>query len=303
MTVAVVEREELERVVKQMQDIAPENKVPADKRGEFDTLNNTRIDLQAKIEAAVKDEERAADLKAAQSFLNDPKRRIDHSADGGDETKRALLKAGWEIKSGMVLAPTSYKGRTVELCPEEVLFGPVPDNDPEAAKYINSFRAVFAPEYRAALVKYIQLSARTRSESIADEQLSSAEQKALSESTDVSGGFLVPPDIQAEMLVRTADKSVMRQNARVVPTSRDIVVFPRVQGKAAQGSIYSSGFVGGWVGETPTFTDTDPAFGQFSIAVKKARTTTRLSNDFIADAAVNVLSFLATNGAENLALV
>ena len=105
--------------------------------------------------------------------------------------------------------------------------------------------------------------------------------------------------------------SVMRRLARVQTTSRDVLVWPTVQaasstaGGVASGgaSIFSSGFVGGWVGETPTFTDTDPAFGQFSIPIRKLRVSTRLSNDFVSDSAVNVLAFLAQNGAENLALV
>jgi HK97 family phage major capsid protein len=69
------------------------------------------------------------------------------------------------------------------------------------------------------------------------------------------------------------------------------------------GSIWSSGFVGSVAGETPTFTDTDAAFGSFDVPVKKIRVVTKLSNDFIADAVVNVLAFLSQNGAENMALV
>jgi HK97 family phage major capsid protein len=142
-------------------------------------------------------------------------------------------------------------------------------------------------------------------------QLSAAEQKALSEGSDTAGGFLVPPDTQAEMLVRLAQMSVMRRLARTVTTSRDKVVFPRVQAASATaggvsaggGSIFSSGFVGGWVGETPAFSDTDPAFGTFEVSIKKVRCATKLSNDWLADAVSNPLAFLAQNGAENMALV
>jgi HK97 family phage major capsid protein len=133
--------------------------------------------------------------------------------------------------------------------------------------------------------------------------LSDIEQKALSEGTDTAGGFLVPPDVQAEILVRLPQSSVMRRLGRVVTTSRDKLTWPRVQAKATDGSIYSSGFVGGWVGETPAFSDTDPAFGTFEIAIKKARVATKLGNDFLSDAAANVLAFLAQNGAENMGLV
>jgi HK97 family phage major capsid protein len=71
---------------------------------------------------------------------------------------------------------------------------------------------------------------------------------------------------------------------------------------AAVASIYSSGFVGGWVGETPAFVDTDPSFQLLDIPIRKLRIATKLSNDFVSDSAVNILSFLAQNGAENMAL-
>jgi HK97 family phage major capsid protein len=95
----------------------------------------------------------------------------------------------------------------------------------------------------------------------------------------------------------------MRRLARTIPTSRDKIQFPAVAPNSTSGSIYSSGFVGGWVGETPAFSDTDPTFQQFEIGIKKARVATKLSNDWLADAAANMLAFLAQNGAENLGLV
>ena len=67
----------------------------------------------------------------------------------------------------------------------------------------------------------------------------------------------------------------MRKYARVQPTSRDVLRYPRVAPNVTSGSIYSSGFVGGWVGETPAFSDTDPAFGTFDIAIKKLRVATK----------------------------
>jgi HK97 family phage major capsid protein len=41
----------------------------------------------------------------------------------------------------------------------------------------------------------------------------------------------------------------------------------------------------------------------FEVAIKKLRVATKLSNDFVADAAANPLTFLGQNGAENMALV
>jgi HK97 family phage major capsid protein len=189
------------------------------------------------------------------------------------------------------------------MFPNEVLFGDLPDNDPDARAYFQKTRAAMAPIYRQAYAKYLRVMAKSYDPSVALAQLSSLEQKALTESTDTAGGFLVPPDVQAEVLVRVAQMAIIRKYARVQPTSRDILRYPAVAPNTTSGSIYSSGFVGGWVGEVPTFSDTDPAFQLFDVPIRKLRVATKLSNDFVADSSVNILAWLSQNGAENMALV
>lgn len=312
MTTAVSVKElaaEHASVTKRMTELAPEGKLPAGDRVEFDALRTKEAELRESILEARTEEERIADLKRATAFQEEPQRRIDHTPDGGDETTRTLIKAGWERKNGMLHAPTSYKGgQMVPVFPEEVLFDDADvEMTREAKQYAEKVRATFDPEYKRTFTKWLRFAVGASDAGIGMAMLNPAEQgimrKALSESQDTAGGFLVPPDIMAEMLVRTADKAIMRQLCRTVPTSRDLLVWPRAQASATNGSIYSSGFIGGWVGETPAFTNTDPAFGQFQIAIKKARTTTQIANDFISDSAVPILSFLSTNGSENLALV
>jgi HK97 family phage major capsid protein len=189
-----------------------------------------------------------------------------------------------------------------------VLFGEIPTDDENAAIYYRKTRAIFSPAYGEAFARYHKTCVKYRNETMAFNSLTGAEQKALSEGTDTAGGFIVPPDIQAEMLVRLPQKAIMRQFARVQPTNRDVLRWPAVKGNAGTysgisgASIYSSGFIGSWAGETPAFSDTDPGFQTLDIAIKKVRVATRLSNDFVSDAAVNIMAFLAQNGAENMAL-
>lgn len=234
-------------------------------------------------------------------YLDEPRYQINRAVNPDDESRRVMAKAGWETKGGFVTRMTST-GQEIAMYPEEVMFGALPGpEDHDASAYMRQTRAIMQPEYRTAYAKW--LKARGQNDSLALSRLSAAEQNALSEGSDGAGGFLVPPDVQAEILARTAQMAVMRRLARVVPTSRDVLRFPAVAAATTNSSIYSSGFVGGWVGETPAFSETDPAFQQFDINVKKLRVATKLSNDFIADAAANVLAFLASNGGENMALV
>jgi HK97 family phage major capsid protein len=285
--------------------------VPAEKSAEVRRLLDEAANLKASIEEDVRTAEAAKDYQSLADFLEMPVYRVPHGigdGDGDSEDRKAMKAAGWEFKDGGIWRQTST-GILQPMYPEEVLFGKIPTNDVDAAKFYTMTRAAFRPEYRKAYEQLIRLTATQGNMALSLMGLDA--QKALSEGLDASGGFLVPPDLQAEVLARTAQMSVMRQLARVQATSRDVLYWPMVQAASSTtggvasggGSIFSSGFAGTWVGETPSASDTDPAFGQFQIPIKKLRVSTRLSNDFVADSAVNVLAFLAQNGAENLALV
>jgi HK97 family phage major capsid protein len=275
-------------------------KPTADARSEMAGLHDRAMKLQQLIEDE-QDSQRRADMERLNAWADAPVYKVPVAVQDDKSGRKAIEAAGWEVRAGQVYAPTS--NGQYPIYSEEVLFGPIPKEDDDAATYFRQARSIIQPEYRAAYEKWLRASVKFRSDSMAFSRLDGAEQRALSEGIDTAGGFLVPPDIQAEVLQRTAQSAIFRRLARVVNTSRDRVVFPRVEANTSSGSIYSSGFVGGWAGETPTFTDTDPTFGTFEITIKKARVATKLSNDFIADSATNILSWLAVNGAENMALV
>lgn len=259
------------------------------------------------LKTAIADERKRildSDMADLEKFQNGPSYKVSRSVNNDDDGKKTLINAGWEVKGGMVHIPTSM-GKSVPMYSEEVLFGAIPSDDKDAAEYFVQSRSVVQPIYRQAYTKYLHLCGKNRSESMAFMALTGDERKALSEGVDGSGGYLVPPDLQAEILVRLGQKAVIRSMARVVNTSRDRVVWPRIlpHGDTTLDSIYSSGFVGGWVGETPAFSETDPGFGQFEVSIKKVRVATKLSNDFVADSITDITSWLAMNGSENLALV
>ncbi len=277
----------------------------AEKNIELTTLTTKCAELAGQIKAERELDEKKRDLNSLDEFLNAPQYKVPHGIDNGeDDAHKALRQGGWEVKGGMIYAPTS-QGKMLAMYPEEVLFGAIPANDPDAAQFFKTTRAAMQPDYRRAYTAWLQNLAKAHgSEAMAYTMLSAGEQKALSEGTDTAGGFLVPPDVQAEMLVRKAQMAVVRRaGARVQATSRDVLRYPLVQANTTSGSIYSSGFVGSVAGETPTSTDVDAAFGTFEVPIKKIRVSTKLANDFIADAVVNVLSFLSMNGAQNMALV
>lgn len=272
-------------------------------------------DAKVKMTAFEAKQARESDLENLGDFFSRPAGPgLAHGINGDSDEKKAFVKAGWEVKGGSLWAPTTYRGplgneppRMVEMYPEATLFGPIPEGNTPAAQreaaYYKQVRAIFSPEYKSAWTRFMMLEASAPAAGMAYGMLTGPEQKALSEGTDTAGGFTVPPDFTAELLVRRAQEAVMRQLATVRTTSRDIWKEPALKAHATSGSIYSSNFVGSWVGEVPTATDTDPGFEQLEISIKKIRVMTKLSNDLIADSAVNLLAMLAQDGGRNMALV
>lgn len=277
------------------------NGLPGAKATEYDDIVTKMSSLETEILESEAAEDRKAAMTHADRFLNDPVRRVPHGINGDDDDRKSLLASGWEFKGGMAYAPTS-SGKHFEMFGEDVLFGEIPAN-PQEAEFYKTTRAAMSPEYKSAYIHYIRLVATMPDAGMVYGKLSPSEQKALSEGTDTAGGFTAPPDFQAELLMRTAQKAVMRRLARVQTTNRDMLRWPMLKANATNGSIYSSGFVGSWSTETPTFTDTDPAFQMFDIPIKKIRCATKISNDLISDSAFNLLASLAVDGAQNMALV
>lgn len=307
-----VKRREIEQLVREGQGILDQykNGLPAEQKTRLAAMQATVVQKRAEIEAEEQEAELKAGFEQADTWLNKPQRKLPHGVNGDDDDRKALERAGWEFKGGMAYAPTS-SGKHHEMFGEDVLFGAIPD-DPASAEFYRKTRAAMSSEYRTAYVKWYREYVKSgQSEAMAYNRLSPSEQKALSEGTDTAGGFTVPPDVQAELLMRTAQKAVMRQLARVQTTNRDMLRWPMLKAAAATdgglsagaGSIFSSGFIGTWAAEVPSATETDAAFQLFDIPIKKIRVVGKFSNDLLMDSAFNLLASLATDGAANMALV
>lgn len=136
------------------------------------------------------------------------------------------------------------------------------------------------------------------------------EAKALSEGTDTAGGFTVPVDFKAELIKKQATYSMVRPNADVIQTNRDVVIFPRVNYTTASddstGDKFTSPVRMSWSGETPatstTVRVTDQVLGQYEIKINTAMASQLLSNDLIEDSAFDISGYASSNLAEAFAL-
>lgn len=105
---------------------------------------------------------------------------------------------------------------------------------------------------------------------------------ALQEDSDTEGGYLVPADERMEMIHDPGvPGGVTRPISRVLQTSRD-------------GGSFPSGTTVTWgaIAEEATPTDSDPAFAQVPFSIRKSGVNMLLSEELLADSAVNLPAFI-----------
>jgi HK97 family phage major capsid protein len=109
--------------------------------------------------------------------------------------------------------------------------------------------------------------------------------RALAVGTGGAGGYVAPEGFEAELIRALNEQSVMRRIARVLPpiTQASVRIPKNLTGVAAA-----------WVGENQAITPSDPTFGQVEFTPHKIGALTLVSNELLADSAVNVEQLLAT---------
>lgn len=130
------------------------------------------------------------------------------------------------------------------------------------------------------------------------------DRKALNETTDADGGYLVSEQVQREIIKKVATLVYMRQLARVVTTSTSSVVWPKVD--YTSDNKYTSPARMTWTGETPASSTahrvTQPTFGELGIPIYTAMASLPISMNLIEDSAFDVIGVATEMLAEAFAL-
>ena len=115
-----------------------------------------------------------------------------------------------------------------------------------------------------------------------------AKTKALGESNDETGGYLVPEEFQAEIVRYVDEATIVRPRARVFNMTRDSLTLPTL----VQSSSVFGGVVMRAVAESGEGTDDIPVFGRITLEAKKIMGLVPMSNELLDDSAVNLANFL-----------
>ncbi len=108
--------------------------------------------------------------------------------------------------------------------------------------------------------------------------------QALRIADDKSGGFLVPMDMEAQLVRNLVQVSQIRQVARVGTTSKDMVRVPK----------RTSASTASYVSEIETASSTAPGYGAVDVPICDARCYIDISNNLLEDAAIDIEAELAT---------
>jgi HK97 family phage major capsid protein len=107
-------------------------------------------------------------------------------------------------------------------------------------------------------------------------------QKAQGEGVDSAGGFLVPEELMASIIVLREQFGVFRQECQVVPMGSDTLNWPRRTG----------GLTAFFTGENQSATESTAAWDGVNLTAKKAAVLTRMSTEIEQDAVVAIADWL-----------
>jgi HK97 family phage major capsid protein len=219
-----------------------------------------------------------ADVKLAQI---ETLRKIEEAKTRGNEIQPSVAATTWR-QAGPNEGQADFDAKAWREIKVETEFGTktIRYNVPLAVAHDGSDKQ--ERNYKSAFEFYMRKSMH--------DPMGPQDAKVLSEGVDSSGGFFIPEDYHAEILKKTMGLTAIRPNARVVPTSRDMVRWPRIN--YTTDNIYTSPVRLTWTGEIPASASqhrvNEAVAGIYQIPVNTAMASVPITNDLIEDSAFDL---------------
>lgn len=117
---------------------------------------------------------------------------------------------------------------------------------------------------------------------------------ALAVGVDSTGGYLVPDEFHTELVQSARTFGVMRQLARIIPTSNngDLLI-----------STVATRATAAWTAEAVAFTESEDTFGRVTLAAFKLGAIAKVSDEMVSDSYFPIMSFLARSLGEAIGLL
>ena len=122
--------------------------------------------------------------------------------------------------------------------------------------------------------------------------------KALQESDDTAGGFLVPEEFRSEVIRFATEAAVVRPRARVIPMKSNSLTLPKLD----QSNFKFAGIDIHWEGdEGETKEESQPKFGRITLKTGKMIGLCPVSDDLLNDSTINLANYLVSIFGEAIA--
>ena len=153
------------------------------------------------------------------------------------------------------------------------------------------------PEYKSTFWRYLH--------SLGNEGSLGTDFKFLQEGSDVGGGYTVPEDFYAKIVMKEPTPTRLYSRVTKAKCSRDRLTLPKVN--YTTDNLYTSGIRVTWTGENPTSATqhavTDPTFGQVVIPIYTAMMSLPITRDLLEDSAFDIESWAADRFRETIELL
>jgi HK97 family phage major capsid protein len=116
--------------------------------------------------------------------------------------------------------------------------------------------------------------------------------KTLEESTSTAGGFLVPDEFQASVVMYDAPQAIVWPRANIFNMTTEKLGMPKLS-QVSTGTVdHFAGVVFSWTDEGGTKSETEPDFEFLELIVHELSGYTEITDTLIADSAINIMNFL-----------
>ena len=115
--------------------------------------------------------------------------------------------------------------------------------------------------------------------------------KALGEGQGDQGGFLVPEEYRAQIMMIALEEAVVRPRATIIPMTRETVAIPTIR-DASHASTVHGGVQAYWTPENATITQTEPTFAQVRLNAHKLAGGTKVGMELQEDSVISIEALL-----------
>ena len=115
--------------------------------------------------------------------------------------------------------------------------------------------------------------------------------KANNENDPAAGGFMVPDQFVAQLLMLALEAAVVRPRAFIMPMTGQTMKIPAIQDTSHATTVFG-GVQGYWVAESGAFTESNPSFRQVVLTARKLLGYTTTSNELMVDSAISAEALL-----------